>query len=309
MAYIKSYEEFKEAFILELKNNFNGEVVETTVAKNNATVDAVVLRNEGNAAPTIYPKNAYEDYLHGISLEELVAKALAYKSESISMDIATKDYILANVTFQLVDSSNNQALLEEFLNRPFNNLSILYGVAVEMNGMRGAYKVSHKNAESLGITEAELYAAAYKNTLSKCYMPSMPEVLARSVWKQVALGALDRDVAEQIIAEMELYASNMWVLSNYSQFHGAGSLVVLEDLLELREMSEESFVIFPSSIHEVILADISFLDMGVDGLLNMVSEVNGTEVAPEEVLTTCFFIYKDGKLEAFTANNDSAAFC
>lgn len=109
---------------------------------------------------------------------------------------------------------------------------------------------------------------------------------------------------------MERSAAEMWVLSNFSRYHGAGSLVVLEDLLKSKDLSDKSFVIFPSSIHEVILADISFLDMGVDGLLNMVSEVNGTEVAPGDVLTTCFFTYKDGKLEVFTtASDSSAAFC
>ena len=52
----------------------------------------------------------------------------------------------------------------------------------------------------------------------------------------------------------------------------------------------KSFYIIPSSIHEVILIPDT-LDMDIRYMKAMVKEVNGTEVAPEEILSDFVFCF------------------
>ena len=82
----------------------------------------------------------------------------------------------------------------------------------------------------------------------------------------------------------------MYVATNSKKLNGA--CVMLYDGL-LRDFARKvgkSFYIIPSSIHEVILIPDT-LDMDIRYMKAMVKEVNGTEVAPDEVLSDNVYRY------------------
>ena len=82
----------------------------------------------------------------------------------------------------------------------------------------------------------------------------------------------------------------MFVATNIKKVNGAG--VILYDGL-LRTFAEKiggDFYILPSSVHEVIFVPANG-DMDARYLIQMVKEVNATEVAPDEVLSDNVYMY------------------
>ena len=85
--------------------------------------------------------------------------------------------------------------------------------------------------------------------------------------------------------------SEMYVLSNSRNDYGA-SVVAYEGVLEeIGRNWNRDFVILPSSIHEVILCPIRE-EMNVHDLVEMVKEINETEVREEEVLSDHVYWYE-----------------
>lgn len=92
---------------------------------------------------------------------------------------------------------------------------------------------------------------------------------------------LEEGTEEYYIAKEEFEnAIPMFVVSNKAKVYGAACILTNK----AKEMLGGHWVVLPSSVHEVIALPFSDgLDMRV--LCNMVNEVNGTEVAPTEVLS------------------------
>ena len=81
-------------------------------------------------------------------------------------------------------------------------------------------------------------------------------------------------VKEQIENELP-----MFVVSNKTKAYGAACILTNK----AKEMLGGHWVVLPSSVHEVIALPFSD-ELDMRALCDMVNEVNGTEVAPEEVL-------------------------
>ena len=84
--------------------------------------------------------------------------------------------------------------------------------------------------------------------------------------------------------EISAYEPPMYVVSNKSSMRGASAVLdkkILEDIG--RKHGTDTLIILPSSIHEVLV--IPYEDgMDMDFMKNMVTEVNTTEVLPEDQL-------------------------
>lgn len=104
---------------------------------------------------------------------------------------------------------------------------------------------------------------------------------------------LDREVRNCFYEMESVYEDDicpMYVATNSKKLNGA--CVMLYDGL-LRDFARKvgrSFYIIPSSIHEVILIPDT-LDMDIRYMKAMVKEVNGTEVALDEVLSDNVYRY------------------
>ena len=104
---------------------------------------------------------------------------------------------------------------------------------------------------------------------------------------------VDPDVVDAFFEMDSVYEDNMmpmFVATNSKKVNGAG--VILYDGL-LRTFAEKiggDFYILPSSVHEVIFVPANG-DMDARYLIQMVKEVNATEVAPDEVLSDNVYMY------------------
>ncbi len=104
------------------------------------------------------------------------------------------------------------------------------------------------------------------------------------------------EMMEQMPPEMLFPAGgpDMIVMSNEDKLQGANVLLSQKTLDELHEKIGD-YVIIPSSIHEVIALPITD-EMSPQQMREMVQEVNGTQVAPEERLSDQIMIYNGQKL-------------
>lgn len=94
------------------------------------------------------------------------------------------------------------------------------------------------------------------------------------------------------ISEQQVMPMSMYVCTNNTGSRGAFSIFAPGFAKMLSERLGSSLMILPSSIHECIVVRMEQMDeTDIQYALEMVKLVNGTEVAPEEVLTDSVYFY------------------
>ncbi len=89
----------------------------------------------------------------------------------------------------------------------------------------------------------------------------------------------------------------MIILTNQSRVYGSQAILSDAALQQVREaMDGQDFVVLPSSVHEVICLPWSD-EMKPEDLRQMVREVNGTEVSPQEYLSDNIYKYDGQKIQ------------
>ena len=82
----------------------------------------------------------------------------------------------------------------------------------------------------------------------------------------------------------------MYVLTNVGKYNGAAAILDEKLMEQISEKFQEGFYIIPSSIHETLIVPKS-QPLTITYLENMVSEINATEVSPEEMLSNHIYEY------------------
>ena len=180
---------------------------------------------------------------------------------------------------KLVNTERNESLVEQSISKKFLDLSAVVRVVLKMDkeGM-ASMALSKEDAEILGMTEEEIYAAALANTL-RLFPP-----------KLVNLG---RYVEMSIGAELPLGEDEVttYILTNQKEVDGAVYFMSLEVVGAIAEALEDDLYILPCSVNEVLLVRASEVRDGVDGLKAMVRDVNETVVAEKEILSYSVYHY------------------
>lgn len=83
----------------------------------------------------------------------------------------------------------------------------------------------------------------------------------------------------------------MYVLSNQLRSFGAASIVYPHVLEMVGKIVGEDFCVLPSSVHEVIIVPESY-SLEQKEMDEMVTEINATQVADEEVLSNHAYFYE-----------------
>ena len=122
----------------------------------------------------------------------------------------------------------------------------------------------------------------------------MMEVMTEIIYDSA--DALDEEMMETFF-DMNVYEDSafpMYVATNVFKMNGACILLYDGVLKKFAEKIGSDFYILPSSVHEVIFVPANG-DMDARYLIQMVKEVNATEVAPDEVLSDNVYIYHADK--------------
>ncbi|MGN0377327.1 MAG: DUF5688 family protein [Suilimivivens sp.] len=306
-------------------------VFSNTVKKNNGIelTGIIVEEKNCNTSPTIYIDDFYENYQKGVSLEEIVEALyrIFHKNkfaESVDLsNFTVYDKAKKQIAFRVVNYEKNWEMLKEVPHKVFFNLAIIFYYAVQEPPFYGKASILIQNShlKNWGIELEELYRDAMGNT------PAMFPAQIENI-EDVMLGMLDGSMKKdhgEIKGEKEISLEitgdewidrllmkfreelkndadriPMYVLSNKQKLHGASCMFYPGILKKFAKEKECDLYILPSSIHEVILLPAT-PDTSGENLLDMVTEINRTQVDECEVLADSVYFYEKNsdKIERF----------
>lgn len=279
-----------------LTERFDGEIRKNTVQKANKKsligFTFIEKGNESGANPTLYPENYYEKYVAGVDIEDIADDMLAVVEKSsgknLGFDVDTLtnwELVKGKVRPMVVSKENNAEYLSNMAYTDTKtDLAIIYSIVLSSDdsGMANV-KITKQMLEKYGITMTELKKVAFKNAESLYEFKNIMDELMELMGIE----------SEEMAREMGIERSPMWVLSTEDRTNGAGMMFVPKVMKAIKErLGIEQFYILPSSIHEVLVVNMS--EATPSELRNMVREVNATQVSPEERLSDNVYFY-DGK--------------
>lgn len=264
------------------------------IRKNNGVLlhGMMILSKSRNVAPTIYLDSFWEAYETGTSLSAVVGRLLAIYREDTpgqSIDIEffrSYEAVRDRICYRLIGRKGNEALLEEIPHIEFLDLAICFYYAYCGKELgEGTILIHNSHMNMWEACTSELLSLAQSNTprLFPWECSSMEDILSEltggDIWDEPS--ASEESIGCRI---------PMKVLSNTKKLHGAACILYPDVLEKIAAAEQSSLYVIPSSIHEVIL----LTDKGnssPDALRDMIVEVNGTQVAPEEILSDNLYYY------------------
>lgn len=271
-----------------------------SIMKNNdVELNGVILMKEGErVSPTIYLNPYYDRYLQGESIPRLCKEIVELRVITMrenSLDEATEDMSLERwkdkVIYRLVNRKSNKKRLEGVPFMQIVDLAITFHCLVRNNedGI-GSFIITRELMESWNLTVRELYQLAGVNTprLFPSSIKTMEDVL-QDMLEPMKEEIVDEDHEQEIPFQFESPHS-MYILSNSNGINGASALLYPEVIENFSNTIKSNVYILPSSIHEVILVPFQE-EIDKSQLIQMVNEVNETQVAKEEVLSTSVYYY------------------
>lgn len=266
---------------LERKVSEGTTVEFVTVAKNNGIErQGFTIRIPGAVIfPTIYVEEQLDLVRNGFMTPEDVADYVLETAEenkaSESMNNAienlSKQMILENVQYQLVNKETNWSELDQTTHKDFLDLTAIYRVMLDNNS---SFVVRNSLMWKFDISFEELDEAARQNTEDVGFLVrSMASVIAEL-----------HDIPEEMLAD-----NPMLMMSNKRGALGAAIMLYPEYFKKVANAWEDDLYILPSSIHELIALPAS--KMEAEELRFMVKEVNDNEVALEERLSYNVYRY------------------
>lgn len=283
-----TYEEFKDHVVDVIKDYLPDEYMDADVtinqvAKNNETLDGLVIKKPGqNVSPTLYLNSFYENYCEGRDMEDILEKIADLRTShdapdilndlSLSVeDITDYEKIKDSLVAHVVGIEGNLELLEK---RPH----------VVKEDMAIMYKISLNDEMSIPITN-ELFKG-YNIPLDEFHDKAM-----ENISEKVTVISMSQTIAEMMGGEiMEIPPEkDMIVLSNESKVNGA---IGIFDKATMDSLAEKygDFILLPSSVHESLVVPEA-AGLSVEDARQMVREVNATQVEPQDKLTDNVYKY------------------
>ena len=275
------------------------------VVKNNGLhLTGITIRNrESNMAPTIYLDRYFADYKDGKTMENICKEIIqVYEKNKVQKDFSLKQVtdfknVKDRICFKLVNREKNAELLADTPYVEYQDLAVVFYILVSKD-KSGITSITVRNSlmNMWGMDADILYYLAKKNTqrLFRGKVLSIMEVMAKII--DDSADALDEEMMETFF-DMNVYEDSafpMYVATNVFKMNGACILLYDGVLKKFAEKIGSDFYILPSSVHEVIFVPANG-DMDARYLIQMVKEVNATEVAPDEVLSDNVYIYHADK--------------
>ena len=294
--YYHFLQEVAECVEKKYAGKVKGEIV-TSIKNNNVSVTGLMLKDEEKkVAPNFYLEQYFTDWMSGrMTLDEIAEKlCTVYKEEMkqsahLASDIQFSWEVFRRKVFmRLINREKNKELLQQVPYREFMDLAIVYYYSLQISdAVVGTMLITEEHLHLLNVSAEELHQAAQGNCqrFQPVKLQDMKEIML------VIGNKTGIPVPEMEKEELQ----PMYVLSNTIGMYGAVAMVFEEELRRFSERLKCSFYVLPSSIHEVILIP-ECKECCVEYFLQMVKEINATQVATTEVLSDSVYFY-DKSLE------------
>lgn len=301
-----------ELMLMELYYNVKKELgqeydvqVQSVVKNNNKELTGFVIRKgEEQVAPVIYVDSLLSrpDYDLNQAVDEIVSLVHHHCVPPISANILLDfNAIKERLRLKLINYEANQPLLEEIPHVKYLDLAIVFYLLIEENDEGQLTALVHNgHVEAWETNVEELYKIALSNMREKQRPRLEPlENIMKKLVKDSRIDALDDVVADFPEAKMDMY-----VLTSERGISGAATILYSSALEKLADAFNCNIIIFPSSIHEMILVGE---EEGLEyaQLSQLVRLINLQEVFPEDRLSNSVYLYDRRKKEiriAFQGN-------
>lgn len=262
-----------------------------TTLKNNGRerVGLTVSDEKVNLYPTIYLEEFYGQYQNGLS-PEAIAESIVHVYHEIKFEHSwhvnsIKDFsvIKSKIVYKLIHAEKNEVLLRNLPHVLYRDLAIVFYVLFDVDESGIATIPITTELMNLWNTNLEgLFRLACKNTAKLLPATFKP--------MRVVIEELLGNECEDTILEDDI----MFVLSNPLRNFGAACILYDGVLEQIGIDLDENYYILPSSIHETIIIPESKSPCRED-LIEMIVEINETQVDAEEVLSNDVYYYDCNK--------------
>ncbi len=280
--------------LMRVAHNIECEITQRQVLKNNGQVlDGLTFERDGTkVSPTVYVNDAFLRFKEGEDIDSIVRGLVetAYQGMEHNIEIPeiTPESIKEHVRLAVVNAAANEELLSD---TPHYLLC---------DGMLAAYPRYHLSdeasfrvttqmciSETVKMTPDEVLAVAKANTESLDYKVATIGDMLRGIYN---------GSTEEFDAMMEEANPQMIVITTMDGVNGAAAILSNTAMERAREMLGcDSIFVLPSSVSEVIaVPDNGDTDPKV--LAAMITEINETQLRPEEVLADVPFRYDGHKI-------------
>lgn len=258
---------------------------------NNQILDGYMILERGESiSPTVY----YDPEWYDLTDMEAAAYLADMGTKKISLDIQNylkPEYVLSHVRPMLLGAANIEGIEESgLLYYQDENFLILFYEEIDFFSWSESYgegiiKINQAFCEYTGIDPEEIFRQAFENLEHSVEVISLERAIQMCL--QQAMPEPD---------EIKPPVCPLYVVTNEKHEYGAAEILSKEAYRQISAILGEKFIVFPSSIHECIVApyneksDLSYFTQ-------IVQYVNITEVRREEWLTDHAFIYDGKKME------------
>lgn len=290
-----TYSEFCSELTLKLISRAKNELlpVRETMKKNNGVFhDALILTSPGcPASPVVYLEPLYKEHLSGTPLDTIAGSVIAGLDRTppfapiTCLDLKDPETIKDRIAFRLISKERNRLLLDTIPWIPFLDLAIVFFLKLDSDpDSTVTALIPASLSESWQLSPEDLFKIAIQNMPS--LFPPHLTPLEELLFQNFHPGFITPNTCP------------IYVLTNNSGTCGAACMLYENIIKDFADCWESDVIIFPSSIHEVlIMADEKLYDY--DALSQMVAEINRDVVSEEEVLSDFIYIFSRTE-EAFT---------
>lgn len=297
-----SFDVFTKAVVEKIREYLpesfaNASVELQTVVKNNdLKLTGLTIRSaDSNISPTIYLEQFFEKYQAGEDMNEVLETIADIRlrnelKETFDVgQITDFDRVRGKIVPRLIGKEWNRELLAIRPHKIIADLAVTYHIMMgrDFSGVASA-PITNALMESWGVDVDTLHDLAIQN---------MPKLLPSTFQTMSSvLASMMGEDAEELLSAMPPADEAMFILSNEQKINGAAALLDKEIMKTVIERIGKEFFVLPSSIHECIIVPAT-ADMDVSTLVSMVREVNQSQVAPDERLSSSVYVYtEDGGL-------------
>ncbi|MDD3220047.1 MAG: DUF5688 family protein [Lachnospiraceae bacterium] len=301
------YEEFTRYLLESIKERMGEEVkIERhKITKNNGIIlDAFTIRGvEDNLSPTFYLEQFYQEYEEGYSIAWMEERVLSVWKEGKATRKVSVEYfkdfnqIRNRVVYRLVNCRKNEALLKEIPYIPVLDLAMVFYYQLPEHILEHATVLIRKqDLKRWNVDFDAVKAAAMENTpkLLPSQFLSIGDMMESIFCETTDEDPLEKNIREIIEEErQEQTRVPMYVLTNTNKYYGAACALYPGVLEKISQRLHANLFVLPSSIHEVILIPNSG-DYSKEELEEMVTDINETQLEPEEFLSNQVYRYEMG---------------
>lgn len=292
-------ENFTEELIKHIKlENLDKQVhVEhfETLKNNGVKYPSIIIKSDGkNISPVIHVEQFYNGYINEkFSMDDILKTIndIIVGTPTDTIDFTNFELLKNNIYPVLVNTDKNHLLLPMIPHKDFLDLSIIYRVFIPFAEEPASFIISNDMIEKWNISEMELEKIAINNLKNKKITFINIFELLKSMIPEETFELLKSMMPEETeLDDFDEMENFMYVLRSNPSY-GANALL-LKSELEKIYAKLGSFYIFPSSVHECIIAPVSKIP-SVEEAKSVILQVNGDSdsIPPEDILSDTLYQY------------------